>query len=102
MLQGLLDIDASITVRPISPTSLTGLIAWWDAQNSVVTFSSGILINTISDTSGNGNTISVALFAHPEYRATGFNTSYPSFTMTGGGYMRQQIFPMGTGSTLTA
>ncbi len=90
----------------LPPSSLTGLIGWWDTSVfASLSLSSGNCTQ-ILDQSGSGNRLDTAGGRSQPYSATGFNTSYPGITTTSGNGFFETAgatpFPMGTSNTLTA
>lgn len=87
------------------PSTLTGLIGWWDASVTASLTLSGSDITAVADQSGAGNDmtggVGVGAFK-PTYNATGFNTSYPAMMMgVNFASLTKSSFAFGTGNTLT-
>jgi hypothetical protein len=82
-----------------TPSSLTGLIGWWDANDTPTLSLSGADLVSIADKSGNSNTMSSGA-ARPTYSATSFN-GRPGISFYAGSTLTKSTFGMGTGNTLT-
>lgn len=84
---------------PVSPPGVTGVIGWWDASVTISLTLSGSDILSIADLTCGGNTLNGAA-TKPVYSATGLN-SLPSMLFTPSSAIFADLFPMGTGNTLT-
>ncbi len=83
---------------PVSPPGVTGTIGWWDASVTVsLTLSGSNIVSIANQTCGlalNGAA------TKPVYNATGLN-GLPSMMFTPNSAIFTDLFPMGTGNTLT-
>jgi hypothetical protein len=97
---GLTGTAASL-VSGFTPTSLSGLIGWWDTSVfGSLTITGGTDISAMADQSTAGNTMS-AFTQSPAYSATGLN-SRPAMLLTSGTKaLHKTSLSLGTGNTLT-
>jgi hypothetical protein len=65
------------------PTSLSGLLGWWDSQDAASITQSGGAVSQWNDKSGNGKHVVQATGANqPAYSATGMDGSRPAISVT--------------------
>lgn len=100
--RALIGVPPVIPTVPIAPSSLSGLIGWWDASITASLTLSGSNVTAIADQSGTSHNLSNAGGGTVTYSATGFNSSYPAWTFpnSGTGLLYSTPMPM-TGGSLT-
>ncbi len=93
---------SNVTASSSALITPVGLLGWWDTSVTASLSLTGSAINSITDQSGNSQTLSF-VNAKPTYSATGFNTSFPALTTNGSSTaLEKTSFPMGVGNTFTA
>jgi hypothetical protein len=61
-------VDADILCMPFDPTSVGGLVMWFDPSDNSTITSSGGLVSQLNDKSGNGNHATASGSARPTFR----------------------------------